>query len=37
MQEDETLDHHTPSDLLELFEVLEWQKAVEAAQEETDS
>jgi len=35
--EDETLDHHTPKDLLELFEVLEWQKAVEAAQEENDS
>jgi hypothetical protein len=37
MQEDESLSHEVPSDLLELFEVLEWQKAVEDSQKETDS
>ena len=26
--------HHVPGDLLELFEVLEWQKAVEAQENE---
>lgn len=29
-EEDISLDHSVPLDLLELFEVLEWQKAVEA-------
>lgn len=27
--------HETPPELLELFEVLEWQKAVEAQEEES--
>jgi hypothetical protein len=30
--EDESLDHRTPADLLELYEVLEWQAAVLAAE-----
>lgn len=30
--EDETLDHHVPADLLELFEVIEWNEAVDAQQ-----
>ena len=29
---EEPHDHQTPRDLLELFEVLEWQKAVDARQ-----
>lgn len=28
--EDQAGDHDVPADLLELYEVLEWQKAVEA-------
>lgn len=30
----QTADHQTPRDLLELHEVLEWQAAVEAAERE---